>query len=109
MAGATLTASAVMQCPHGGVVQVVPSNTRARSGGSPILTTADTATVIGCAFVAGLVPSPCVLVQWVTGDVNGTAGAATLSQSSVGLCMNALGVPQGPVVISGGSPNLATR
>jgi hypothetical protein len=43
------------------------------------------------------------------GDAKGQAGAATLSQSCVGLCMNAAGVPQGPVVISGGSPNLATR
>jgi hypothetical protein len=109
MAGATLTTSSVMQCPHGGVVQVVPSNTRVRSGGSPILTTADAATVIGCPFIVALVPSPCVRVQWVTGDVKAQAGSSTLSQSSVGLCMSAAGVPQGPVVISGGSPNLATR
>jgi TPP-dependent indolepyruvate ferredoxin oxidoreductase alpha subunit len=109
MAGPTLTVSSVMQCPHGGIVKVVPSNTRALSGGSPILTTADIATVIGCSFVAGVVPSPCVQVRWVMGDAKGQAGAATLSQSCVGLCMNAAGVPQGPVVISGGSPNLATR
>jgi hypothetical protein len=109
MAGATLTLTSTMQCPHGGVVQMIPTNTRATSQGSPILTSADSSAIVGCAFVIGVVPSPCVRVQWVLGDVQVQAGAATLSVSSVGLCLNALGAPQGPVVIAAGSPNVSTR
>jgi hypothetical protein len=109
MAGATLTLAASLQCPHGGIVQPVPSNTRATAQGSPILTAGDTMTVIGCTFTIGVVPSPCVQVQWVTPDAQVQAGSPTLSAASVGLCVSAAGAPQGPVTVSGGSTNLTTR
>lgn len=98
MAGHALTVSTTMQCPHGGQVQVVPSNARAKAS-ALILTQADTFLIAGCAFVIGTVPSPCMTVQWVVADVRVKAGAATLSEGDTGLCMAATGAPQGPVSI----------
>ena len=99
MAGHTLTKAATMLCPHGGQVQAVPSNTRAK-GDDYLLTQADTFTIAGCAFtIPPGSPSPCLTVQWVVADTRVTAGAPTLSESDTGLCMNGLGAPQGPVSV----------
>lgn len=99
MTGPALTSASTMQCPHGGQVQVAPSNTRAKADAF-LLTQADTFTIAGCAFtIPPGTPSPCVSVQWVVADIRVKAGAATLSQSATGLCLNALSVPQGPVMV----------
>lgn len=99
MAGQALTQSAVMQCPHGGQVQPVPAQSRARAA-SPILTTADRFTIAGCAFtLPSGTPSPCLTVTWAVGDTRVKAGAPTLSTGDTGLCMNAQNAPQGPVTI----------
>src|SRR5436190_18642478 len=99
----TLNISASLQCPHGGTVQIVPSNLRAKAGGVPVATANDTFIVIGCPFqlpTTPPTPSPCVLVRWLLTDFRVKANnAATLSQSSQGLCYSAQQAPQGPVVI----------
>jgi hypothetical protein len=49
-------------------------------------------------------------VQWTSTDTRVQAGGATLSAGSVGLCLSAAGVPQGPVqVASSGQTRLSTR
>jgi hypothetical protein len=99
MAGHALTKAATMQCPHGGQVQAVPSNSRAK-GDDFLLTVADTFTISGCAFTLPPgTPSPCLTVQWIVSDMRVKAGAATLSEGSSGLCMSGANVPQGPVTI----------
>jgi|SRR5262245_13503153 len=103
MAGNTLTASSSLSCPHGGTVKIVPSNVHAKADGDFIATAADTFTISGCPFQLPTVPptpSPCVLVQWTLTDELVRAGALTLSKSSQGLCISALGAPQGPVIVS---------
>jgi hypothetical protein len=99
MAGHALTKSATMQCPHGGQVQAVPTNTRAK-GDDYLLTQADTFTISGCTFtIPPGSPSPCLKVQWVVADMRVKAGSATLSESATGLCLSGASVPQGPVTI----------
>ena len=99
MAGHALTKSATMLCPHGGQVQAVPSNTRAK-GDDYLLTQADTFTISGCSFtIPPGSPSPCMQVQWLVADTRVKAGSATLSESSTGLCISAASVPQGKVSI----------
>jgi hypothetical protein len=99
MTGQALTSASTMQCPHGGQVQVVPSNTRVKAD-AYLLTQADTFTIAGCAFtLPPSVPSPCLSVQWVVADLRVKAGSATLSQSDTGLCLNAQNAPQGPVAV----------
>lgn len=103
MAGKTLTTASSLSCPHGATVTITPSNTHAKADGNFIATAADTFTIAGCPFQLPTVPptpSPCITVQWIVTDEMVTAGAPTLSESSQGLCISALGPPQGPVIIS---------
>lgn len=100
MAGASLNLSATLMCPHGGSVSIVTTNARVKGGGGYLVTANDVFVVAGCPFVAATVPSPCLTVQWSSPDTAVTVGGApTLSQGSVGLCLNAAQAPQGPVTI----------
>jgi hypothetical protein len=104
MAGGALTTASTLQCPHGGTVQMTPSNPTIKFGGAPVVTANDTFIVSGCPFqlpTTPPTPSPCVTVRWTVSDQKvKTSGGPTLSQSSVGLCYSALQAPQGPVVIA---------
>ena len=105
MAGNTLNINSTLQCPHGGSVQIISANVRVKADSAYAALATDQYVISGCPFQipvgAGTVPSPCVTVQWIVTDlrvkVNGTP---TLSRSSVGLCLSALQVPQGSVIIA---------
>jgi len=101
---ALLTASSTMMCPHGGQVIAVPAQTQAVAS-APILTMSATCSIAGCAFVIGIVPSPCLTVQWVMGATSVKAGGDfVLNESSVGLCLAATQAPQGAVLIVATQP-----
>ncbi len=104
MAGKSITVNSTLQCPHGGMVQIIPTNTRATAESGFIATIADTFVISGCPFVIPAVvpiPSPCVMVQWIVADTRVKVnGSPTLSQSSVGLCLSAVMLPQGPVIVA---------
>jgi hypothetical protein len=95
-----LTTASTMMCPHGGTVMPVPGSTSVVAG-TPVLRLGDTCTIVGCTFVAGTIPSPCVTVQW-TGPASSVTvdGAPVLTESSVGLCLAATQAPQGTVLIA---------
>jgi hypothetical protein len=103
MAGNSVTIADSLQCPHGGTVQIVPSNPRALVNGIPVATISDTFLISGCPFqipATPPIPSPCLTIQWAAADQRTKVnGVPTVSQSSQGLCMGATGAPQGPVVI----------
>jgi hypothetical protein len=100
-----LTASSVMMCPHGGTVQASPTSANVQIGGAPVLTASDVFIIAGCPFVIGIVPSPCLTVQWVQPAAQSTVlGNPTLTEASVGLCIGA--GPQGPVMIVAAQPNV---
>lgn len=101
-----LTPSSTMMCPHGGQVQAVSSNTQVTIQGQPILRSTDTFIIAGCAFVIGVVPSPCVTVQWVQTALRSTISDPTLTLSSIGLCQAATMAVQGPVVIASTQPSV---
>ncbi len=114
MAGQTLTISSTLQCPHGGQVQVISSNTSAKTAGGALALATDTFTISGCPFQipvgVGTVPSPCVMVQWIVTDMrNKVNNLPTLSTSSVGLCLAATMVPQGNVVIVNADPKVSSQ
>lgn len=91
--GKTFTLSTKLQCPHGGTVAVVPSNTRVQAD-DLLVTADDTWTVTGCSN------SPqCTKVEWSTPDARVTVGgSATLSDTAIGACVSAAG-PQGPPAV----------
>ena len=113
MAGNTITMASTLQCPHGGLVQIITANTRAAVDGSFIATVTDTFVVTGCPFqipATPPIPSPCVAVQWIVPDTRVRVnGSPTLSQSSVGLCLSAAQLPQGPVTVAGGQVRVASQ
>ena len=100
MSGGSVNTTATLQCPHGGMVQIISANTNSRAAGSPLARRDDTFIVIGCPNHIGNMQSPCVRVQWLITDsrvkVN---GSATVSQTSTGLCLSAVGAPQGNVIV----------
>ncbi len=103
MTGQTITKNSSMQCPHGGQVQVITTNTRVKADQGYIGTMADTYLISGCPFqIPGTppIPSPCVKVQWVIPDVrNKVNGSPTISITSSGICLAATQLPQGPVSV----------
>ncbi len=95
MAGHSLTTVSSLQCPHGGTVIIISTNTRVKAVSAPMATATDVFIVAGCP-----ISSPCLTVRWLITDVRVKVnGIPSLSRSSVCLCLNGLQIPQGPVVI----------
>ena len=100
MAG-LLNTSSMMMCPHGGTVNAIASNTKAKAGGDYILRASDTFTIAGCPLNISGAPHPCVQVQWVqTALKSKVLSDFTLTQQSVGLCVAADQAVQGTVLIN---------
>jgi hypothetical protein len=95
-----LNISSIMMCPHGGTVSVISVNTQVMAAGDPVLRASDTFLIAGCPFVVGVVPNPCMQVQWVQPDAESQVlGDFTLSEDSVGLCVAGDGAVQGTALI----------
>jgi hypothetical protein len=105
---ALLNTSSIMMCPHGGTVSVVTSNTQVMAAGDPVIRASDTYLIAGCPFVLGVVPQPCMQVQWVQTDTASQAVSDfTLSEESVGLCVAADMAVQGTVLIMFTQPSVS--
>lgn len=99
MAG-LLNISSVMMCPHGGMVSAITTNTRVQATGDFVLRSSDTFLIAGCPFVIGIVPHPCVQVQWVQPALRSQViSDFTLTEESVGLCVAPDMAVQGTVLI----------
>jgi hypothetical protein len=97
--GKILTTSSTMMCPHGGTVQA-SSSAQVKAQQSKILRTTDTFNIIGCPFVLGNSPHPCLTVRWITNALMVKSGqAAVLTSDSSGLCLAGDQAPQGSVLI----------
>jgi hypothetical protein len=97
-----LTTDSVMQCPHGGVVTAITTNTVAQAGGAYVVRSSDTFMIAGCLFtLPSGTPHPCMTVQWVVSAVmNQVLNDSVLTEDSVGMCLAADQTPQGPVMVS---------
>jgi hypothetical protein len=94
-----LTTASTVMCPHGGMAQLVTSNTEALAGGAPALLQTDVHTILGCPFTP-LAWSPCLAIRWVTGATQvSVRNVPVLLQNSVGLCLNAQQLPQGVAIV----------
>ncbi len=94
-----LTATSTVMCPHGGQALLFSSQAEALIDGAPALLQTDVHPVVGCPFTP-VVYSPCVLIRWLTGATQTSVhGVPVLLQSSIGLCLNAAQVPQGPAIV----------
>ncbi|TQV87762.1 hypothetical protein [Aliikangiella coralliicola] len=114
MSGQALTTTSVLQCPHGGTVQISSTNTKVTTNGMTLALATDIYTISGCPFQipvgTGTVPSPCVKVQWIVTDLKSNVnGIPTVSTTSTGLCLAATQAPQGPVSIVSTQPTVSTQ
>lgn len=95
-----LTSASTVMCPHAGMAQLLPSQSEAILRGAPVLLQSERHPIVGCVFAPGGVPSPCISIQWLTGTLQSQLRSTPmLLQSSVGLCLNALQVPQGTAMV----------
>ena len=95
-----LTTASVVTCPHGGMAQLVTSNTEMIIEGAPALLQSDIHPIVGCPF-APAAPSPCVLIQWITAATQTSVhGVPVLLQNSIGLCLNPTQAPQGTALVA---------
>jgi hypothetical protein len=102
MGGFLLDSGATISCPHGGQATVVPRATRVTLSGKPPLLVDDVATIAGCAFNVSGAPSPCLRLQWLMPAMRATVERSpVLLSTSVGLCLNAAGAPQGTALVTG--------
>lgn len=104
-----LTTASTIQCPHGGSLTLVTTNTRV-SAGARVLTVDDTHLVSGCTHQPGGTQSPCVRVTWSAGaNAVSIGGSAALTRASVGSCVNAVGVSQGVAFVANTQRKAAAR
>lgn len=105
-----LTTTATILCPHGGTV-IAQSAAPAKAGQAPVLRTADTFTVAGCAFSTPATgPHPCVTVAWTQPAAAVTvAGDRPLTTASIGLCKAADQAVQGVAIVSPAQVRAAAR
>jgi len=94
-----LTSASTVTCPHGGMAQLLTSNTVALIDGAPALLQTDVHPVVGCPFTP-VAYSPCVTIRWVTAATQTLVQSVpVLLQNSVGLCLSAAQVPQGTAIV----------
>ena len=94
-----LTTASTVTCPHGGMAQLITTNTEAKVDGSPVLLQTDMHPIVGCPFTP-VAYSPCVVIRWVTAATRTSIrNVPVLLQTSIGLCLNAAQAPQGTAIV----------
>lgn len=96
-----LTAASTVMCPHAGRAVLMTTNTEALIDGAPVLLQTDVHTIVGCTFLVAGVPTPCLTIRWVSGATQTKVhDTPVLLQTSVGLCLNGVQVPQGTAIVA---------
>lgn len=94
-----LTTTSTVMCPHGGLAQLVTTDTEMLIAGAPALLQTDIHPIVGCPFTP-VAYSPCVSIRWLTAaSQTRLHGVGVLLQNSVGLCLNAAQAPQGTAIV----------
>ena len=94
-------------CTHGIPATVVSTNARVLVSGQPVTTISDQYLIAGCPFTAGVVPMPCVRIQWIVPALRVLVnGSPALLQTSVGLCISAQQTPNGPPTVPVNQPRV---
>lgn len=102
MGARILDLGCTIQCPHGGQATVSPGNVDVRVGGNVALLATDTMTISGCSFNVSGSPVPCVTIQWTDeAALNTVDTTPVLLETSLGMCLNGAGAPQGTATVNG--------
>lgn len=101
MAEFLLAVGSGASCPHGGPLQIVPSQARVLLGGLAAATVSDQFLVAGCAFsVPGPKPQPCVTARFRPAQKVVIGGAPGVLQSGGLQCFSAEQIPAGPPTVA---------
>jgi len=104
---AILQMGSTIQCTHGGMVSVVPTNMRVKANGAYALLATDVFLVAGCPFMVGTKPQPCMTVEWQAAATRVKInGQQVLLETSIGLCKSAEQIVQGVATVSGAQPKV---
>jgi hypothetical protein len=107
MPGPLYHAGATAICPHGGQVAPVPTSMRVLVSEQPVALQTEQHLVAGCAFVAGVVPQPCLTVRWLVPATRVLVeDQPVLLQTSVGLALSATLIPAGPPIVAATQPQV---
>ncbi len=98
MSGLILDTKSTIICPHGGLVSPITSNMRVLINGQPAVTQSDAFLIAGCVFsTPAAAPHPCVTSKWISSSLRiRVSGQPVLLNNSVGICLAADQLPQGP-------------
>jgi len=94
-----------MNCPHGGLATIAPSQPRVVVSGQPIATMASVISVAGCVFtVPGPKPQPCVLIKWAMPSTRFLVGGQPAALVPApgpgpGIAQSAEQIPAGPPIV----------
>ena len=101
-----LTTSSTIMCPHGAVVNHIPTyfGSYRVNGEIPMLRT-DQYLIAGCPFILPLgmipLPNPCIRIMWISAsNFLFVRGVQALTNVSIGICQSANGIPPGPPIIT---------
>jgi hypothetical protein len=97
MATPIITRGATLVCPHGGTVNIQAANPRVRAAGQEVSGPNNVFLIAGCPR-----STPCVMVKWAGGFSARVRiqGQPALPQNAAGICVDAAGIPAGPVVVA---------
>ena len=96
-----LQVGAAGMCPHGGPLQVVPSQAKVLLGGQPAATVADQFVITGCPFtVPPSKPQPCVTATFAPAVKVLLSNNPAVLKSGGLICQSAEQIPQGPPTIT---------
>jgi hypothetical protein len=110
MTGFLLHQGISIGCPHGGTGVVSPASVPVTVGGQPVLLEDASVSIAGCPFNVSGAPQPCVAVRWQAPATRvKVRGRAVLLSTSVGLCVNGPGAPQGTALVSGHQTKVSGR
>ena len=104
MSGNTLNVNSVLQCPHGGSVQIITANARVKVDNAFAALATDQFIISGCPFQipigTGTKPQPCVVATLAPAPrilINGVAAVVNVGPS---VCRSAEQIPQGPASVT---------
>lgn len=101
MAEFLIQVGATGTCPHGGALQIIPSQARVLLGGRPAATAGDQFLIAGCAFtVPPAKPQPCVTATFLPAVKVLLGGQAAVLKSGALICQSAEMIPQGPPTVA---------
>lgn len=84
-------------CPHGGPLQIVPSQVKVLLSGQPAATASDQFLITGCAFTTPVPkPQPCVTAKFLPAVKVLLSGTPAVLKGGGLICQSAEQIPQGP-------------